>query len=134
LRVERRGPWVFKFLRPHDAFEGETAADRLRQIRLRVRESWLHAELNPLAYDETANCLVSRYIDGRIAGTRESDALVRAVLASKRGYLVDLNPFNLRITPAGPIAVDFAIAEGHADWKDSPDSHRRPTHYRLTQE
>lgn len=117
LRIVRHGSWVYKFLKPHDAFARQTAAARLRQIRLRVRESWLHAELNPLYFAETANCLVSRYVEGRCASTRESDALLRAMLTSRRGYLLDLSPPNLRMTPAGPVGIDFAIAEDHADWQ-----------------
>lgn len=129
VRVVRRGDWVFKFLKAHDAFAPQPPADRLRQIRLRVRESWLHAELNPLHYDEPANCLVSRFVDGAWASTRESDALLRDLLASNRGYLLDLSPPNLRITPSGPIGIDFAIAEDHADWqaarRASPGEARR---------
>jgi hypothetical protein len=114
--VVRRGDWVLKFLRPHDAFAGQSAADRLRQLRLRVRESRRHAELNPLWFDERANCLVSRYVDGPWASTRQATALLRQTIADGRGYLLDLTPQNVRITPAGPVAIDFAIEESHCDW------------------
>lgn len=112
----RRGDWVLKFLRPHDAFPGQTAADRLRQVRLRVRESRRHAELNPLWFDERANCLVSRFVDGPWASTRQASALLRQTIAEGRGFLLDLAPQNLRQTPAGLVAIDFVIDESHDHW------------------
>jgi hypothetical protein len=116
IRVLRHGEWVYKFLRPHDAFVGENAAERLRQLRLRVRESRCHAELNPLYFDEQANCLVSRFVDGPWASTRQANALLRQTIADGRGFLLDLAPQNLRQTIAGLVAIDFAIDESHAHW------------------
>ncbi|RIK75197.1 MAG: hypothetical protein DCC68_21655 [Planctomycetota bacterium] len=107
---------MLKFLRPHDSFEGETAADRVRQLRLRVAESRRHAELNPLWFDERANCIVSRFVDGPWASTRQATALLRQTIASGRGHLLDLAPQNLRQTATGLVAIDFAIDEQHADW------------------
>jgi hypothetical protein len=118
------GDWVLKFLRPHDAFAGESAEARLRQLRLRVAESRRHPELNPLWFDERANCLVSRFVDGPWASTRQANALLRQTIASGRGYLLDLAPQNLRMTPAGLVAIDFAIDESHADWLTLTPSRR----------
>jgi hypothetical protein len=116
IRVVRRGDWVFKFLKPHNAFPPRTAPERLRQIRLRVRESRLHAELNPLAYDEEANCLVSRFVEGRRAGTRQCNDLLGRMIAERRGYILDLNPFNVLCAGDRLVIVDFEIAESHPDW------------------
>jgi hypothetical protein len=55
-------------------------------------------------------------VEGRTASTRESDALLVRLLSSHRGYLLDLSPPNLRIMPAGPIGIDFAVADDHPDW------------------
>lgn len=108
---------MYKFLRPHDSFPGQSPADRLRQIHLRVEESRQHPELNPLAYDEVRNCLVSRFVFGRLPSKRESDALVRRFVESHRGYVIDLGQSNLLIGARGPVAVDFAIEESHPDWR-----------------
>lgn len=72
LRIVRQGEWVYKFLRPHDGFPGQTAEERAQQIRTRVRESHRHPELNPLAYVASRRCLVSRFIRGRHATKREA--------------------------------------------------------------
>lgn len=113
LRVVRQGDWFYKFLRPHDSFPGQTAEQRRKQIELRVQESRRHAELNPLAYDEAANCLVSHMIDDRHASTRECNDLVRRLAASSRAYVLDIAPKNVRIKHGDLVAVDFAIDEDH---------------------
>lgn len=110
------GDWVLKFLRPHDAFAGEAAASRIRQLRLRAAESHRHAELNPLWFDERANCIVSQFVDGRMAATHEANALLTGLIASGRGYIRDVTPKNLRIGIAAALLTDFEINEQHEDW------------------
>jgi hypothetical protein len=114
--VVRRGDWVYKFLRETDEFAPTTAADRQRELVLRVEESHHHAELNPLWYDAQQNCVISRFLEGRHASSREADSLLRQMLDSNRGYMLDLNPPNVIVTEAGLVAIDFAIAVNHPDW------------------
>jgi len=116
LRVIRRGDWVYKFLKPHDAFPPFTAAERLRQIHLRVAESQRHPELNPLCFLVRENCLVSRFVAGRRASPREARACQRNLLATGRGYLFDVNEENIRIDGPRAVVIDFAIDERHSDW------------------
>jgi hypothetical protein len=107
LRIVRQGDWVYKFLRPHDSFAGQTAEERRRQILLRVRESQRHVELNPLAYDEAGNCIVSRLVTGRTATRREAFALREHFARSGRKHIADLRSSNLKRSERGLIAIDF---------------------------
>jgi hypothetical protein len=113
--VIRIGNWVYKFLRLHTDLK-QSASRWRRQIELRVCHSYRHAELNPLEFHTTMGLVVSKFVYGRFASTAESEALCRRFLDSRRGYVVDLNPSNVIITADGPVAIDFEIAEHHADW------------------
>jgi hypothetical protein len=115
--VLRRGDWVYKYLKPEDAFATLSVFDRMRELRLRAQESHRHAELNPQWYDARRNCLISRFAAGRPIATREASVFLRMLIATGRGYLVDLHEDNLVWTATGPIAIDFSIATNHPDWQ-----------------
>ncbi len=107
LRIVRQGDWVYKFLRPHGSFAGQTAEERRRQILLRVRESHRHVELNPLAYDDAENCLISLFVSGNAATRREARRLRKQLENSGCTRIGDLRSLNLRWSPRGLVAIDF---------------------------
>jgi hypothetical protein len=117
LRIVRQGDWVYKFLRPHDSFPGQTAEERRRQILLRVRESQRHEELNPLKYEDRSIALVSRFVTGRDGSTSDFRLMTRIMHKTRRGFISDLGPSNLIVTQSGNrIAIDFTIDWHHPDW------------------
>jgi hypothetical protein len=115
LRIVRRGALVYKFLRPHENFR-PSADGRLRQLRLRVRESRRWPETNPLTFDQSTRCLISPYIAGRPPTRQEVLALRAHLRAMGRGYLEDVSRHNVLVTDGRPILIDFAVNEDHPDF------------------
>ena len=108
---------VYKYLKLHDRFSLQSAVDRRRQIDLRVRESLLHEELNPLAYDEANNCLASRFVPGRHATEAEALSLVRDLERTRRAYLMDVNQGNILVEGARLVVIDFIVVEQHIQFR-----------------
>jgi hypothetical protein len=106
--VVRRGDWVFKFLKPYDE----------RQIRLRVLESHVQPELNPLWFDADRDCVVSPYVEGRLPTIAESDALLDHFAHTGRGYIKDVGRSNARIVAGQVIVIDFVIVEANRHWRE----------------
>ena len=117
--VIRVGGWVYKFLKPSDQFPPKTAAESRRQIELRVRESWVQPELNPLRYDGNRNVLLAKYVAGRPATISESSALYRHFRRTCRGYLIDITAGNVIVVGQRFVLIDFILAEDHFDWHAS---------------
>jgi hypothetical protein len=117
--VIRVGDAVYKFLRPSDQFLPATCAERHRQLALRVLESFVHVEVNPITYQTRSNVIVSKFVEGRCASTREADSLSKLFIESCRGYMHDLSPPNIKITFRGPVVVDFEVADHLPDWAES---------------
>lgn len=115
--IIRVGEWVYKLLKPLDTFPFQTHVERLRELQFRLRESQLHEELNPLAYDELRNCVISRFIRGRQGTAAEASALLEHFERTGRGYLMDIGPANVRVPAGGLVVIDFAVIETHRHWR-----------------
>jgi hypothetical protein len=125
LRIVRQGDWVYKFLRPHGSFAGQTAEERRRQILLRVRESHRHAEINPLKCCDSEKCVIGRFVVGREATPEEASGLLDFFSRTGRGYIKDCGPKNVLVRENQLVVIDFYVSTANRDWSDSrerPDS------------
>jgi hypothetical protein len=116
LSIVMRAGIVYKHLRPHDSFRDQSAESRVRQLRLRAVESRLWHEINTMTFDEANNCVISRYIDGRMPTRCEVLNLRERFAATRRGYIEDVGRYNVLMVNDQPILIDFSINERHVDF------------------
>jgi hypothetical protein len=125
IRIVRRGGTVYKFLRPLELLSGILAPARVRQMHLRVRESRRWPEFNPLTFDEPRNCIISRFVDGRLPTRAEIHELRERLAVSGRGHIEDLSRHNVVMVLDRPIVIDFAVNEHHPDFHCSESDSQR---------
>jgi hypothetical protein len=113
LRILRVGEWVYKFLRPHDSFGRLQQQVRQRELHYRVQVSRRSSEFNPLTFDESANCIISRYVHGTLPTQQQIDELKACFLAAGRGYIKDIRDRNIVVVENRPVVIDFQVDERH---------------------
>lgn len=117
LRVVRQGEWVYKFLKSPKSVTLARPGGGQRELYLRVLESHCHPELNPMWFSAKLKCIVSRYVAGRLATTKEATALLDRFARTGRGYIKDCGPNNVRIIDERAVVIDFVLAEENHDWR-----------------
>ena len=115
--VVRVGEWVYKFLKSFGRDPRRNAKVHWRQIELRVSESRRWREFAPLAYEEATHCLISPFIDGPSASSKEASDLASEFRNTGRGYLMDISQHNVLVMAGQRIVIDFIVAEDHIDWR-----------------
>ena len=117
IRIVVRDGKVFKYLRPHDAFRGVPADERLKRLRLQARESTRWPELNTVHFDEETNCFISDYLPGERPTRQQVRELIGVFQQTGRGYLVDIGKHNVILVDDRPMVIDFELDLDHPDWK-----------------